>query len=115
MTQKLGMRGGEKNAPQTSREPVAARLTDTRDVTFKMILTRAIRILAPLRPPADSPIPVEGRARGAIERRERERWQRSYRAGWRGIHLERTGHDAHVSPRDRALVHVTTTIRGIRR
>lgn len=103
-----------RNVAQTSREPVAARVTDTRDVTFKMILTRAIRILAPLRPSADSPSLLT-RARGAIQRRERERWQRSYRAGSRVIHLERTGHDAHVSPGDRALVHVTTTIRGVRR
>lgn len=43
-----------RNVEQTSRKPLAARLTDTRDVTFKMILTRAIRILAPLRPPPPS-------------------------------------------------------------
>lgn len=44
-----------RNVEQTSRKPLAARLTDTRDVTFKMILTRAIRILAPLRPPPPPP------------------------------------------------------------
>lgn len=46
-----------RNVVQSSRKPLAARLTDTRDVTFKMILTRAIRILAPLRPPPPPPSP----------------------------------------------------------
>lgn len=98
-----------RNVEQISRKPLAARLTDTRDVTFKMILTRAIRILAPLRPPPPSspilhlPIHTRGADSGGKEsgtdRIERRTLGIGAEFTWSARDMTHT-----VSPGDRAAV-----------